>query len=210
MQSPQKELLIIDKETPRLDIGKSIESILSPNQDKFISINDLNKKYRLADDIKKINEQSYENSTEMLKANNSKNMNLTLSNASRIDRDIKYSSIDNTNFVNLNKHVNINLKENNKSMNNQINININNNTNFYMIKGDKDFDKYSSLDRKVLKSILKNKPSNGNIQAPPLNMNKSIAKSVKKVLIEDQIMPTCIKTKSFSILSISNLNLDVN
>lgn len=206
MPNAQKEILAIDKEKlPRKQIEKSNEF----NQDKFISINDLKKKYRLADDIEKINEHNYENSYEMLKATNSKsNNNLTLSNASRIDRGKKNSSIDNTNV--LNKHLNININENNKSTNSNINININNNTNFFMINGDKEIEKYSSFDSKVLKSILKNKPSNLNIQVPPLNLNKSIAKSVKKVSIEDQILPTCVKTKSLSILSISNLKIYVN
>ncbi len=79
-----------------------------------------------------------------------------------------------------------------------------------MINGDKQIGKYSPIDSKVLKSILKNKPKNLNIQVKQLDLNRSIAKSVKKVSIEDQILPTCVKTKFFSILSISNLNLHVN
>lgn len=140
----------------------------------------------------------------MLRAN-SKNYNLSLSNTSRIEDYFKHKSVDNDKFVS--KNFNKNLKEGDKSISNNINININNNTNFYMINSDRDIDKYSSFDSKVLKSILKNKP---NIHVPPLNLNKNIVKAVKRVSIEDQILPICVKTKSLSILSLSNLNLQVN
>ena len=186
-------------------MDKSIDLILGPKQEELISLNELKKKYKFADDSKKIIEQCYENSAEMLKANNSRNFDLTLFNTSRIDKGFKDSSMENNNLIG--KNFNNKMNEQNKSISNSISINNNNNSNYFMINADKDIDKYASFDSKVLKSILKIKPNNP--QDTPLNLNKSIAKAAKRVLIEDQILPTCLKTKSLSILSSSDLNLHV-
>jgi len=186
-------------------MDKSIDLILGPKQEELISLNELKKKYKFADDSKKIIEQCYENSAEMLKANNSKNFDLTLFNTSRIDKGFKDSSMENNNLIG--KNFNNKMNEQNKSISNSISINNNNNSNYFMINADKDIDKYASFDSKVLKSILKNKSNNPHVT--PLNLNKSIAKAAKRVLIEDQILPTCLKTKSLSILSSSDLNLHV-
>ncbi len=203
----KEELLVHHKETTKQEKEKSIDFDLNPNKDNLISKKFLKQKYKLVvDDMQKVNEQSSENSTEMLRANNSKNINFPSSNVSGSDRNIRNRSIDSVNL--LNKHKNINLNELDKNMNNNINININNNTNFFMLNGDKEINRFSSFDSTVLKSILK-KPNNLDFQVQSQNLNNVIAKSVKKVSIEDHILPTCMKTKLLSILSITNLDLHV-
>lgn len=206
-----------DKESSRREKEKSIDLILSPNNEKIYSINDLKKKYKLSDEIKnivnerlplidKINEQSYDNSSERNNNNNSKSINFNISGASKIGK--KYSK---DKLIPINNNVKIKINDEKTSSNKNINININNNTNIIMINDNKESsDNYTSLDSKTLKSILKKKPSDLKIEIPPLNLNKNIGKAIKRVSIEDEILPTCLKTKSLSILSLSNIKIKVN
>jgi hypothetical protein len=61
----------------------------------------------------------------------------------------------------------------------------------------------------MLKSILKNNQNELKIKIPTLNLLNSSIKGLKRVSIEDEILPTCLKTKSLSILSLSNFNYKV-
>jgi len=154
--------------------------------------------------IDKINEQSYDNSSERNNINNSKTINYNISGSAKMDK--KYPK---DKLIPINKNVKIKINDEKKGSNKNINININNNTNIIMINENKESsDNHTSLDSKMLKSILKKKPSELNIDIPPLNLNKNI-KSIKRVSIEDEILPTCLKTKTLSILSLSNIKIKV-
>ncbi len=188
---------------------------LSPSKnEKFFSIDELRKKYKLSEDIKnfvnkksplmdKINEQSYDNYSERSKIPNKKN-NFNLSSASVIEKKLSFD---------YNKQKNNNLETNLEKEKNDINKCKNafekNYTNLKEINDNEELSYNYSLNNKMLKSILKNNQNELKIKIPTLNLLNSSIKGLKRVSIEDEILPTCLKTKSLSILSLSNFNYKV-
>jgi len=193
---------------------KSIEFILTPKNEKIISINDLKKKYKIENEDKnsingkfsifdKINENSYENSSEAYKLNNkSRTKNFNLSNVTAIDNTYKYHPIENKYENNIIKNI---IDDDNKS-NKNLKIDENNNPNFYYMNFQNgEVEAQGSIDSKKIKSILKNNTLNYNSELHPLNLEMKLTKVCKKVSIQDHILPTCLKTKCMSILNSSNI-----
>lgn len=147
----------------------------------------------------KISEQSLDNSSDInyCSINSKNNINYNILNLSNNLASAERHSLNNTTSK--------------EYINNHFNININNNTNVIVINTNKTLEKFSSINSQkssnsgIVKSILKNKLSSGKIDVPPLNLTKAI----KRVSIENEILPICLKTKARSILAGDNLAFNV-